>query len=526
MAGTPSFHDYRTKPQIGRDVENRLLTHFFDRGALRRLPPDERLSGVRRLLLGMQHGQVPAPPWLKIPPATLKKLLPTLISLAPDANELDLDDHDLSFYQSLTNGASGFWATIDDADTLVLTDPIEVAKTLGASPDAYGPSSQQQEGMSAFQPQAVAMTLPGQDFERRRVINTDVLATDQRVHRLTADFLANTEEAFGAIEHAGASGALNWAAIDDSALQITKLSVWGHRESPFPNDLDALMKAANLRPLLTKLRRSSHRQLIYAVLPFLPEPIRRRLTPSNDARDRFLRAMAEAVPNAPAESLAGELAKHPGFERDAVEAAGQMPHWMFAMRGTVAVHTAYALVLLAIEPELERNVVDALIAAGGPAALRDPDTFADRRLDLLEKVIFEAGRLYPAVPMITRNVALPPIAETRIMVLNALNHRLEKFSGRAPHASNPWRWRSRDSSELPTIASTGVALPLFGGGRKACPGRNIALVLTKALIGHVLLRFALRSVHNASHPHIARLDREKLPITYDQFGLSISVSAR
>ena len=196
------------------------------------------------------------------------------------------------------------------------------------------------------------------------------------------------------------------------------------------------------------------------------------------------------------------------------------------MRGTVAVHTAYALMLLAIDPELERSVVDTLIAAGGRTALRDPDAFADRRLDLLEKVIFEAGRLYPAVPMITRNIASPPIDETRIMVLNALNHRLEKFAGRAPHACNPWRWRSREGSELPTIASTEVALPLFGGGRKACPGRNIALTVTKALLGHIVLRYALRSVQNAAHPHITRLNRARLPITYDQFGLSIGVSAR
>ena len=296
MAGTASFHDYRSTPQVGREVEGRLLTYFFDRGALRRLPPDERLSGIRRLLQGMLHGKVPTPPWLKIPSTTLAKLVPTLISLAPDASKLDLDEQDLDFYEGLTRNASGFWTTIDDVDTLVLTDPLEVTKILTASPDAYGPSTQQQDGMSAFQPQAVAMTLPGKSFERRRAINTDVLETDKRVHRLTADFLANVEDAFRAVEQAAASGALPWTAIDASALHITKSSVWGNTETPFPDHLDALMKAANLRPVLSKLRRSSHRDLIYALLPFLPDPIRALLVPDNSHRDRFLKAMAKAAP--------------------------------------------------------------------------------------------------------------------------------------------------------------------------------------------------------------------------------------
>eukprot|EP00198_Chlamydomonas_reinhardtii_P002832 XP_001692168.1 cytochrome P450 [Chlamydomonas reinhardtii] len=161
----------------------------------------------------------------------------------------------------------------------------------------------------------------------------------------------------------------------------------------------------------------------------------------------------------------------------------------------VSATAAWALLLLAAHPEQQQALY---------RELRHSRTAALLRLPYLDAVLRETLRLYPPVPMLSRQlmqdttiggVMLPKDVE--LVVSPYVLHRLPRLWG--PHAAcfQPERFMPPPPRPPPAAgggctepAAAGPYLP-FGAGPRACPGASFGSAEVKLLVAHVVMRYSL-----------------------------------
>ena len=373
--------------------------------------------------------------------------------------------------------------------TRLVLDSEGVREVLERSPDVYAADpGPKREGMSVFQPDAVTVSrMP--EWAARRSFN-DLVLQAAAEPPLDDRFLAVVRDEVGRW-HARGTGRLAWADLRELFDRITLRVVFGdaaREDRAVLDSLDVLMTRAN--------------RVVF----------RRRSAPAFDALFAGIRKYLDAAdPNRP-DSLAGRAAHvlrtpalWPGNEvppRAVISPETQVPHWLFAMKDTLAANTAFALGLLAAHREVDAAVRASLQTGRAPTA---EDLHAAA---LLEGSVQEGMRLWPTTPMLLRESACGGVLGgdvhgpgLQVLIWNAANHRDPAWVP-DPDLFAPGRW-----------AGGGVNWQFnhLSNGRQGCAGKRLALFLAKAVVAEVARRARLTLIR----PRLPAAG--EMPETFDWF---------
>jgi cytochrome P450 len=322
------------------------------------------------------------------------------------------------------------------------------------------------KGMSHFQPEALTLSR-GEDWRDRRAFNEHVLATSERVHPFGEQFLEVVAEEVARLR---LDGRLEWSHFESLFDHITLRVIFGddaRDDQELTGLLEELMGEANR---LVGLKRSDEYYELYG---------------------RLERRLRSPQPG----SLIARFADAPHTDRTRV--VHQIPHWMFAMRDTLAANACRALAAIVADPDLERRVRADL--PGG---------------DILEGCLEEAMRLWPTTPLLAREVtrdttlAGEEVSEgTQVMILNTFNHRDPDRVDDADRLT-PERWANGQRD---------YRFNHLSNGAQDCPGGPLVLLLGKTVLARMLERFQLTLEDPKLYPG------EPLPHMLDFFSVRFAV---
>jgi len=365
---------------------------------------------------------------------------------------VDADARAISVLTEMRRRHGGQGARLLGGRLIVLWGVDAIREVLDRSAELYASDAgAKAKGMSHFQPDAVTLSR-GPEWRDRRPFNEAVLASRERVHpdgRRFAEVVADE------VDRMPLGQTLEWRDWERLFDLITLRVILGDRarcEQPLTGLLETLMRQGNR---LVGLRPNDDYYELYGAL------------------ERHVR---DPEPG----SLLARIGDAPHSDRTRV--VQQIPHWMFAMRDTLAANAYRALAAIAADPAVDRRVRDDMIGAD----LSDP-----RALDgmsYLGGCLHEAMRLWPTTPLLAREVVhdvtlageqVP--AGTQILILNTFNHRDPDHVEDADRLV-PERWRS-DSKDY--------RFNHLSNGSQDCPGGPLVMLLGKAAIAQVLSRWTL-----------------------------------
>jgi cytochrome P450 len=364
----------------------------------------------------------------------------------------DLDGRVVRFCHRLQEkyASPAVWLRVFADQGLLLFDRAAIRHVLEGSPSVYGPPSIKVKGMGHFQPGALTLSR-GEEWKDRRRFNEAVLDSGAAAHRLGGRFLeiARAEVEATRVE---VGEELAWPAFADLFARLTRQVVFGRGardDKELTDHLAALMRRGNTA-FLPHARK--HFDALY-------ERIGRHL---REPEEGSLMALAAA-----AESTA------------ATRVANQVPHWMFAMKDTLAANAARTLAVIGSHPEVEESVRAELAGAdlGSAAGVAG--------LAYLEGCVHEAMRLWPTTPLLSRNVerddeilGVPVAKGTQILILNTFNHR-NRATVESADAFVPERWRGGEPD---------YQFNHFSNGAQVCAGLDLALFLGRAVLAGLIER--------------------------------------
>lgn len=372
---------------------------------------------------------------------------------------------------------------------LVLDGP-DVRRVLAETPEPFATATwEKATALGHFQPHGVLVSQGASRRERRRY-NEEVLGSDDAVHELSDHLLAKVaEDAQDLVASVRAAGRLSWAGYRDTWWRLVRRVVLGdgaRDDHAVTDDLAALRAAAN-----------------FAFL----HPGRPRV------RRRFFSRLQGHLDRAEPGSLAGLMGRMP--TRPGTRPAGQVPQWLFAF--DAAAWASYrTLALLCTHPGAAARAEDELAGRPWPA-------HAD--LEQLRAGVLESVRLWPTTPLVLRETTrvthwpggqLP--AGTGVVVFAPFFHR-DPTHVEAADAFAPERWLGTTGGpELGALDADEWPLLPFSAGPAVCPGRNLVLLITSAVLATLLDELEL----DLEAP--GRLDpRTALPGTLDPFRLTFTV---
>jgi hypothetical protein len=277
------------------------------------------------------------------------------------------------------------------------------------------------KGMSHFQPDALTLSR-GDEWQDRRKFNEAVLVPSEKEHPQGARMrdVVNDE-----VDRLRIGDGLRWQHWEQLFDHITLRVIFG---DPARNDQD-------LTDVLAKLMRQANRIA--------------GTGPGSDEYFEFYGRIDKYLANPDPYSLIARVADAP--KSDATRVAQQIPHWIFAMRDTLAANAYRALALAVARPELRGDL-------GG--------------------LLHEAMRLWPTTPLLAReNVA----DGTQVMLLNVFNHRDPRESDY--NEVRPERWQDGERN---------YRFNHLSNGTQDCPGGPMVLLLGTAVLGRVLSQYELR----------------------------------
>ncbi|MFI7275301.1 cytochrome P450 [Streptomyces sp. NPDC049879] len=361
----------------------------------------------------------------------------------------------------------------------LVLDPDDLARMLRETPEPFTPGAwEKQRALDQFQPHGSLITR-GPRREPRRRINELALETDRPLHDLAPAITERVRaEASAVAGVATASGALTWDDFAAGWWRSVRRVVLG----------DAAADDADLTDRLARLRSAGNWSFLL--------PRRRR------AREDFLARLEERVRAAGDDTLAGRLP-------DTEEAAGQVPHWLFAYDAAGAA-TLRTLALLAGHPEH---------AARARTEAEEGDPARPRTLPYLRACVLEALRLWPTTPVLLRESTEPTTwhgtvvpAGTVFAAFAPYFHRADP-AGSCGDAFEPEIW-------LDGRAGRNPALVPFSGGPGRCPGEDVVLLTASTWLA-ALLEGREYAVTSGVRP----VAGEPVPATIDHFGLGFAVAA-
>jgi cytochrome P450 len=332
-----------------------------------------------------------------------------------------------------------FFTTVGGAPGLIVLDPAGIGHILASSPTKYGDAQSKHRGMSHFQPGAVTVSR-GEEWKDRRRFNEGVLSSGQKTHPNADQFTDVIVSSTSAIFDASGSR-LKWKHFDQLFLQIASgiiLGVSAKEGRPLFDRLTAMMRESNR---VFALRQSKH-------------------------FDPFYRELQSRLSSPPKNCLLWLCKQIPSTEKTLVE--NQIPHWMFAIRETLALNTARAMAtVVAHSPQYDKAVLDLETSS----------------LSYIEACVQEAMRLWPTTPFIAREALGEEVIGgssilpgTQVLILNTFNHR-DRESNAAADAFYPEFWLQGEPN-----------LPFnhLSGGPQVCAGKDLALFIAKTAVATLL----------------------------------------
>ncbi|MEV5504225.1 cytochrome P450 [Nonomuraea fuscirosea] len=328
---------------------------------------------------------------------------------------------------------------------------------------AFSPASVDKRGALAhLQPDGVLITTERDLRDRRRALNEQVLRTGGvPVAGIAAEEAATLPR----------QGTLTWPLFHAAHWRLARRVVLG----------DGARRDVTLTRQLDRLRRDAN----WAWL-------RGQRT---DVRNAFQRRLAAHLARAEPASLAGELARTEAAAD--VHAEGQVPHWLFAYdAGAMAAYRALALLTT---PTSRRDQGSRDRGAEGEAGVPGPD--------LLRAAVLESVRLWPTTLAILREVTGPNPwdlpAGTTVVIYSPYVNREEPGGSYRPEL---WLDGGRD---------TWAGVP-FSGGFARCPGEDLVVSTSAALLGAFLREREVRPSVTLENP---------MPVTFDHFRLRFTIKA-
>jgi cytochrome P450 len=346
---------------------------------------------------------------------------------------------------------------------LLLFDPEGIRHVLDHSPEVYGPPDRKKKGMGYFQPHAVTIS-EGVEWSERRRFNEAVLNSGVPSHCYAHQFLHIVRSEVEAAR-AASGDVLTWEAIAALFDRITLQIVFGmpaRQETELTERLARMMLKSN-------------------------PPVPRK---KSEDFDPFYQRIREHLKAPAANSLVALAAQTGATERTRVD--NQIPHWMFAMRDTLAANTARALAVITSRPDIEIRVREEM--SGSDLATPDGIT----RLRYMQGCVQEAMRLWPTTPLLVRlalrddDLAGTPVAKgTQILILNTYNHR-NRNATKFADAFEPEQWRDEQPNYLFNHLSNGA---------QKCAGFELALFIARAVIAGLLEHHRYALEHPKLHLH-------------------------
>jgi cytochrome P450 len=373
-------------------------------------------------------------------------------------------------------GPGPFYVRVAKDESLLVTHPDDLKFVLGGSPDPFASDPEPKvKGMAAFQPDALTISR-GDLWAQRRQFADAVLEPDRPVHRLAESWTGICADA--ARELAGTP--IQWADIDRAFLRVIRRVILGNSAGDDTRITD----------LLGELMAQGNK------MPGEPGP----------QYPEFIAAIQRYIDKAEPGSLAAQVTAAPTPPGGA---AGQMVHWMFALKANLAANVLRTLAALATHPEQQREArlevsrADLTTAAGVAS------------LDYLGGCLLEAMRLWPTVGLLVkvahRDVEFPSgavLPEGRqALIYNVFNHRNR---ARIPYADrfSPGEWVSGSAGQ-------DWSFNFFSHGPQNCPGGGISVFLGQAVMANLLNAGPLSA-------RGVRLDPGKpLPHAVDLYGLTV-----
>jgi cytochrome P450 len=374
--------------------------------------------------------------------------------------------------------------------TRLVLDVDEMRQVLEHSPDAYADPKSKRDGMSVFQPNAVTISrLP--PWAVRRWFNATVLAAgvsaplDEHFVRVVREEVARW--------FARSPTRLVWADLQELFDRLTLRVVFGDRaaeDRTILNALDTLMGAAN-RVLFRRRPPGAFETLDSGIRRYLAAP-----DPNS------LIGVAAQLLRAPERWPDGAVPPP-----EVVRAENQVPHWLFAMKDTLAANTAFTLALLATHPAIRDR-------AWMPPRERPTLATDLHGAYLLEGCVQEAMRLWPTTPMLLREATCAGVLGDvhgpglQVLIWNAANHRDASVVPQADRF-DPERWaRGEPNWQMNHLSN----------GRQGCAGKSLALFLAKVVVAEMLGRVTIV----LQRPTIA--PNEPLPETFDWFAFTANTT--
>ncbi|HMQ29230.1 MAG TPA: cytochrome P450 [Chloroflexaceae bacterium] len=396
------------------------------------------------------------------------------------ADRLDLDRRAIRRVQGLRDkyGSGPLLLRTPVRTQALILDPAHVHRVLDESPEPFATASgEKRAALSHFQPRGVLISHGAERADRRRY-NEQVLDTGSPMHRLAERFGAVVREEaellLGAVRH---REELAWADFALAWFRVVRRVVFG----------DAARDDYELTTMIGRLRGDANWAFF--------KPRRRGL------RDQFYARMGRYLAQGDPQSLAGVMAATHATSLTAP--SHQVPQWLFAF-DPAGMTTFRALALLATHPEPLERV---------RAELRERAGHAQPDLPYLRACVLESLRLWPTTPMVLRQTTRPTEweqgmlpARAGVLIYAPFFHRDE---ARLPEANSfaPELWlRRRDNSDYPLIP--------FSGGPAMCPGRNLVLLVSSAMLASLLDG---RSFRLSGPPRLG--PARPLPATLDNYGL-------
>jgi cytochrome P450 len=359
--------------------------------------------------------------------------------------------------------------------SFLCNDPDLVDLVLRRRPDDFPKSGRVREGLAPLLGQSVFVT-NGEDWKRQRRI-IDPAFEGGRLRDTFPHMLAAVQASVVRLRDRAGPGA---------AIEIEEPMSHLAADIIFRALFSIPIENAAASEVFAAFRAHQRTQPVVNLGAFLPLPrwfprlISRRAR-QTAARIRALigdltaARMAEVAAGTAPDDLATKIITTAdpvtGARFDAAEMVDQVAIFFLAGHETSASGMAWALYLLACDPEVQDR------AAAEAQALPDVPAFSDlSRLRLVRDVFRETLRLYPPVPLMVREAARPETLRGRAVpagaqiVLSPFHLQRHQRLWADPDVFDPDRWAREDTREAARCAY----MP-FSAGPRVCTGAGFAM---------------------------------------------------
>lgn len=393
------------------------------------------------------------------------------------AERLDIDARAVRRMQRLRRkyGSAPLRLRLMGRSVALLFAPEDVHRVLAETPVPFATETREKTAALAhFEPKG-SLISRGEEREDRRRFNEEALETRRPVHHLAGSFAEIVAAEVNLIGGGRTRAELGWDEFAATWFRMVRQVIFG-KGAREDNEISETM---------SRLRHAANWAFLVPQNPQL--------------RQRLHQRIGEYLRRAEPGSLAGASSHVRTTSMTAPEQ--QVPQWLFAF-DAAGMATFRTLALLAAHPEHMRRAQAEIASSRG-----------EHRLPYLRSAVLDTIRLWPTSPLVLRessidtywNAGVLP-AGAAVVIFAPFFHRDDETLPYA-HRFSPELWNDSASPQR------GALIP-FSEGPASCPGRELVLLLSTAMLAEILGKF------DVTLRRPCRLEEGRpLPVTLNHFGL-------